>query len=450
MVLSSVMTVFMAGEEKPVFHDFLGIAGQREDFKQPGVVILDGLKGPKSNAGLVVDVEGEVSTKASSINSGRFEECSAPVTLSEHLSWAKDTGSQHLGNKSTLHKHEGDNRQAKRRDVSNSKDSSQEQPQIGMDALDSSRILKVLRLDRQDERRSRSQDVGVDDLHLAMQPPRMSSKFPHPHPSAGVKADLPNVGSKKWDSLRSVSLNTGIYGTARTGHMGPMLDKMAASNSRENTVMPVVLPPADEGSRTGLKGSGVANLIDDSSGNPGLGTACLSIPSGRSKLWSQNAGSESTFMASQQTTAPTSRQLTIFYGGQAHVFDDVPPDKAEAIMTLAGSSGRSWSTIYSPHPKAKLPSSASEGSLSTFKREKDKSVSQASAMNGFSNLALSTEIHNALSISTHLRRGGSLTGHADADFDLLMQGSTDMQTTPDRIGSCSKRQEGNEAGKELN
>lgn len=30
---------------------------------------------------------------------------------------------------------------------------------------------------------------------------------------------------------------------------------------------------------------------------------------------------------SQQTTTPTGRQLTIFYGGQAHVFDDVPSDK---------------------------------------------------------------------------------------------------------------------------
>ncbi|MCO5610595.1 hypothetical protein L7F22_064834 [Adiantum nelumboides] len=42
------------------------------------------------------------------------------------------------------------------------------------------------------------------------------------------------------------------------------------------------------------------------------------------KPWSPSAVSESMYVASQQGTTPTSRQLTIFCGGQAHVFvDDV-------------------------------------------------------------------------------------------------------------------------------
>jgi hypothetical protein len=45
--------------------------------------------------------------------------------------------------------------------------------------------------------------------------------------------------------------------------------------------------------------------------------------------------------------------MTIFYGGQAHVFDDVHPNKADVIMALAGSSGGSWSTGLSHKPKSK-------------------------------------------------------------------------------------------------
>nr|GMD53151.1 protein TIFY 8 [Ipomoea batatas]GMD53152.1 protein TIFY 8 [Ipomoea batatas] len=48
--------------------------------------------------------------------------------------------------------------------------------------------------------------------------------------------------------------------------------------------------------------------------------------------------------------------MTIFYGGQAHVFDDVQPNKADIIMALAGSNGGSWSTTYAPK-SAPRPSS---------------------------------------------------------------------------------------------
>ncbi|KAI3702526.1 hypothetical protein L6452_28265 [Arctium lappa] len=50
----------------------------------------------------------------------------------------------------------------------------------------------------------------------------------------------------------------------------------------------------------------------------------------------------------RQGSTSTSHQMTIFSGGQAHVFDDVHPKKsADAIMALVGSTGGSWSTSYS-------------------------------------------------------------------------------------------------------
>lgn len=73
----------------------------------------------------------------------------------------------------------------------------------------------------------------------------------------------------------------------------------------------------------------------------------------------------------------STKQMTIFYGGQAHVFDDVHPNKvillslclntfifklymnanvslqADVIMALAGSSGGSWSTDLSHKLKTK-------------------------------------------------------------------------------------------------
>ncbi len=61
--------------------------------------------------------------------------------------------------------------------------------------------------------------------------------------------------------------------------------------------------------------------------------------------------------------------------------------QVEAILAMAGSHGKSWSTIYSPRPAASVPDSASEGSLSTL--EKEKSVhSQGGSVTGGRSLPL--------------------------------------------------------------
>lgn len=410
MVQPSVMTVLMAAEE-PVFHDFLGIAGQSANVQLSKVVGLDAPNDQKLNVTIAEEIEGEASTKASSMNSGRFEASSAPAVSS-----------------GAFYKAEVDNKQGKRRDITSSMDSLQERR--GMEAWESSHLLK-------DNRKSRHQDVAMDDLHLAMQPPRLSSKCPNPHPSSAAQEDFHTAVSKKWESLRPVSLKTVMFGPTRTGHAALQTDKTSANSLRESNLAPQrSLPPADEGSRTGLKGSGVASILNSASGNTATGTACPNPLPNKSKLWSQNTGSESTFVASQQTTPLTSRQLTIFYGGQAHVFDDVPPDKADAIMALAGSSGRSWSTVYSPRPKVSVPFSASEGSLSTFDRGREKRVCKASTMDGFSSLAMSTEMHNAAGSSAQLGHGADRTGHTHLPEVKFGQLSC--------IGSGAKKKEGRE------
>nr|QTY21848.1 putative jasmonate ZIM domain protein 1 [Calohypnum plumiforme] len=51
----------------------------------------------------------------------------------------------------------------------------------------------------------------------------------------------------------------------------------------------------------------------------------------------------------QQQQQPSTTQLTIFYAGMVNVYNDVPFDKAQAIMLLAGS-GNSWSSNYMSPP----------------------------------------------------------------------------------------------------
>ncbi|KAI5067996.1 hypothetical protein GOP47_0016341 [Adiantum capillus-veneris] len=306
---------------------------------------------------------------------------------------------------------------------SHSRDSSPKLLEMDTDASDSARLYKKLRVERSDENKKGHEEAAMDDLSLTMQPPRLLSS--NLHPSMTTQFDFPKVVSKHRD-CNTPSLS-GVFGLGRASQKGLFTDHTAMNSLRESTAAPLLtIPPADEGSRTGLKGSSVGSLLNRAMAGP-----VLSL--GQSKSSSRGAGSESTYLASQETT-PITRQLTIFYGGQAHVFEDVSLDKAEAIMALAGSTGRSWSTVYSPQPKASLPISITEGSLSTYDRDRVKAGSKpSSATYADNNSGFSNEVRNVLSSLLH-KHGRTGDTRAQEQSSQFAKWATDMQIVADHVG----------------
>ncbi|KAH0894763.1 hypothetical protein HID58_057192 [Brassica napus] len=131
------------------------------------------------------------------------------------------------------------------------------------------------------------------------------------------------------------------------GQISHLLHQLSSSRFKDENAGPSVIAQtaADEGSRTGMKGPGVTSPF--TMPNPSR-VECFAPSSNRNR---------------KELTSST-KQMTIFYGGQAHVFDDVHPNKADVIMTLAGSSGGSWSTDLSHIPKTKNNTSDGPDKLS--------------------------------------------------------------------------------------
>ncbi|KAG6550065.1 hypothetical protein Mapa_008021 [Marchantia paleacea] len=432
MVQATTMTAVMAEKDPPVFRDFLGI-GRKDDatVKQPqpspGVA-------RRNTAGFDDDGEAELSTRASSGTSGRFETCSAPgipPPFSSAFPSTSDPGSgvadgwlrakvgpaalQHHGVKSAFYKPETENKSFKRRESPIGRESLQERLQMSVEALENSRPLKVARVENKDDKvKVRTTGPTVDELRLSMQPPRVGAKgipllhtpAPKPEPSSRL--------SKKPERPRP---NVGTTTPGRLSHLGQTSER-ASAPGREHDMTPVIVPPAaDEGSRTGIKGSplgGLLNTVQPTQATAGVTSGpATHNTSRRLKVSCHSAGSDSMIPARHQFAAPPSRQLTIFYGGQAHVFDEVPADKASQIMQLAGSNGRSWSTTYSPRQTTSIANSASEESLSALERERDKTMNLShggSVQNG-GKLALSTEMQTLLRGLAQSGNGAGSAGH---------------------------------------
>ncbi|CAK9275940.1 unnamed protein product [Sphagnum jensenii] len=265
----------------------------------------------------------------------------------------------------------------------------------------------------------------VDDLRLSMQPPPRQSSGNPPlwlqQASSKQPSDVLNRVAMHEGSSQTRQQQLVVHGTnsgqlqvpSRMTHLGACAEReaertreTAAVSIREHTGIlspPIITrPAADEGSRTGLKGSALVGLLSNSSagGNAPVpagssGPPPPPLPRKPMNSTASGSGSDSRLPTIRQGLPPTSRQLTIFYGGQAHVFDNVPSDKAEFILALAGSHGKSWSTTSSPRPAASVPDSASEGSLSAL--EKEKTVqSHGGSVSGRRSLPLSTDVQTLL------------------------------------------------------
>ncbi|KAG5225332.1 hypothetical protein OIU76_027413 [Salix suchowensis] len=244
-------------------------------------------------------------------------------------------------------------------------------PQMAHDSIESLHLMKMLKNAGGGERSKRSND---DEVFYGMQSRRPSSASLTVRPSNGNRLDA-NVS--KWE--RSIPMGVGTY-PPRGGQYVPFTHQVPTNRFRDTNAGPSVISQsaADEGSRTGIKGPGILSSINAGSGISEKNSSGGLLSGSKPKIGIHVSEPESSTPASQRGLTSASRQMTIFYGGQAHVFDDVHPNKADTIMDLAGSNGGSWSTTYSPKPTARqgiesyMTSSEYEGVAATntpFPRE---------------------------------------------------------------------------------
>ncbi|KVH99842.1 Tify [Cynara cardunculus var. scolymus] len=183
-------------------------------------------------------------------------------------------------------------------------------PQIRPDFPENSHLMKVL------------SNIGQQE------------QLKRPHEVEAFMAAHPIRPTSKWERAIPVNVGPLLQYPPRAGQAVPNAYQTLSNRFKDANVGSVISQSAaDQGSRTGIKGSGILS----SSINVNGGVAEPAIGKQKSVISVPEPGSSS----------PLRRQMTIFYGGQAHVFDDVHPNKADAIMALAGSTGASWSTSYS-------------------------------------------------------------------------------------------------------
>ncbi|XP_016690112.1 protein TIFY 8 isoform X4 [Gossypium hirsutum] len=210
---------------------------------------------------------------------------------------------------------------------------------MGHESLESLHLMKMLRNGAGGERPRRSNE---DEVFLGMKSMRPSSTSLILQPPAGSRLE---GNASKWER----SVPSAVQYASRGGHFVPFVHQVSSNRFKDTTVGPSVISQAaaDEGSRTGIKGPGILSSINASGVPTEKGSSAIVPSGGRPKTGAHNSHPEPLVPPSRQGLTSASRQMTIFYGGQAHVFDDVHPNKADVIMALAGSNGGSWSTTYS-------------------------------------------------------------------------------------------------------
>ncbi|KAM0968760.1 hypothetical protein ACFX13_017371 [Malus domestica] len=218
-------------------------------------------------------------------------------------------------------------------------------PHMGPDHLERSHLMKMLQHGPGGERPRRSND---DEAVFATQPLRPTSG------SLIFQSPLGGRVDTKWERPTPMNMGAAVQYPPRGGHFVPMVHQLPSNRFRDANASPnnISQSAADEGSRTGIKGPGILSSINAGSDAPERNSSGV-LPSGsRQKSGTHIVESEPS-NPSQHGFTSAGRQMTIFYGGQAHVFDDVHPNKADVIMALAGSNGGSWSTTYSLKPNVR-------------------------------------------------------------------------------------------------
>ncbi|XP_022981322.1 protein TIFY 8-like [Cucurbita maxima] len=230
-------------------------------------------------------------------------------------------------------------------------------PHVPSDSLERSHTMKMLQTgpggdrSRYNDNETLQTGPGGDRpryndneaVYYSMKPPKFASYSLTQH-SLGTRF---NPSVTKWE--RPIPLNTSSAQNSPLGiPLMPRVHQVGSSSSREFNVAPssVSQPAADEGSRTGMKSPGLLSSINV--GNDGRHSSQMLLSCDKQKSKTEGLEYKSSNPPSQQGLDSNNTKMTIFYGGQAHVFDDVPPNKADIIMALAGSNGGSWSTALAP------------------------------------------------------------------------------------------------------
>ncbi|CAK9312868.1 unnamed protein product [Citrullus colocynthis] len=207
-------------------------------------------------------------------------------------------------------------------------------------------LMKTLRNGAGGERNRRSND---DEGTLGMQHPsrpNSASLIFQSHIGSGSRLDADGT---KWE--RSTLMNIGPSPTVQCSPRGtliPFPPQLPTNRFRDANAIPpnISQSAADEGSRTGIKGPGILSSSHHGGGTSERNSSILLPGCSLQKSGTNIVEHEVSIPSSRRGLTSANRQMTIFYGGQAHVFDDVHPNKADVIMALAGSNGGSWSTNY--------------------------------------------------------------------------------------------------------
>ncbi|CAI9771712.1 unnamed protein product [Fraxinus pennsylvanica] len=212
-------------------------------------------------------------------------------------------------------------------------------PQVRPESLESSHLMKLLRHSGGERPRWPHDEETSFAMHQ-MRPI-----------SASLISQSSSGGNSKWDRAIPMSLGPTLPYPPRAGQVVPFGHQTPSNRFKDTNPGPSAISrtAADEGSRTGIKGSGILSSINATGGVSERQPSGVLIRTDKQKSAVYIPEPESSAATpSQHRIESASRQMTIFYGGQAHVFDKVHPNKADVIMALAGSNGGSWSTTYTP------------------------------------------------------------------------------------------------------
>ncbi|KZV53903.1 protein TIFY 8 [Dorcoceras hygrometricum] len=208
------------------------------------------------------------------------------------------------------------------------------------DSQDNPVLTKLLRYSGGEQPRQPHDEETFGPHQLMPIPSTFISQSSH-----GGRTD---VNNPKWDRAIPGNLGLGSQYPPRSGQVAALGYQALSSKVRDTNMGTSVVSQtaADEGSRTGIKGSGILSSINTVGGISGRQPSGVLIRRGEQKSGICVSEPETSVSPSQRGTESSGRQMTIFYGGQAHVFDNIHPNKADVIMALAGSNGGSWSTAY--------------------------------------------------------------------------------------------------------